>query len=522
MKLLINTILLFFIALHAQAAQTLPPVLSINTQGLQASLHWSKTETAVGYRLFYAPYPFQGADSIRSFDLGISSDFSIKLWQKASFYVAIQSYNIDNKSSEFSNIGFVQIEDRGSQYDSFWKTTIKEISDKQFISDDYLYSQLPNINTCFEGLINPEVNIRSLKILNQIRDLHNLPAIKYDSKSDFETQQSALIQRANNFLDHTPSTSALCYSSKGLEGSKTSNLSLTNSNKDPADDLISLVDDAFNISTVGSVGHRRHLLNPFLQFSSYGQVHGASAIKVFDFSEDNNSSATDIPNFVAFPYLRYPYIFFSDKVSNKQTPWNLSIIENDQSQWSNQHDYFSKSKISVVQKNNQQKLTVHNSQSDIDGTGIPNNLSWMVNQWKYDTWYTVMINHITYQSGEIGSIKYDVFIDYKNFFNVEYPLETNDIKIQNNSLKGSLADIDDKDKFELELSGNVTFTGSSQFSNTAFFIEVYNSDKQLLQASDRPFSLNLPNDIYSLVISSCHHLTCYNGSKQYSVQIKTQ
>lgn len=507
---------------HAQAAQLIPPVLSTNTQGLQTSLHWSKTKNAAGYRLYYAPYPFQGVGSIHSFDLGKSSDFSIKLWQKAAFFVAIKSYDLNNKSSEFSNIGFVQIEDRGAKYDSFWKTTIKEINNNQFISDDYLYSQLPNIETCFEGEINPAVNTRSLSILNQIRDLHNLSAVQHDVNADIETQQSSLIQRANNFLDHTPSKSSKCISSIGLEGSKSSNLSLTEGNKDPANDLIGLIDDAFNISDVSSVGHRRHLLNPFLQFTSYGQVRGASAIKVFDFANTSNSSATETPPFVAFPYLRYPYIFFSDKVSNKQTPWNFSIIENDKSQWSNQHDYFSKSKISVVQKSNQKKLTVHNSQSDINGTGIPNNLSWMVNQWKYDTWYTVMIDHINYQSGKIGSIKYDVFIDYKNLFNVEYPLETNDIKIKNNSFEGSLVDIDDKDKFELELSGNVTFTGSSQFSNTAFFIEVFNSDKQLLHASDHPFSLNLPSDLYSLVISSCHNLSCYSGSKQYRVQIKTQ
>lgn len=516
-------IILLLTAFHTQAAQLIPPILSIKSQGLQTTLQWSEIKDATGYRLFYAPYPYRGEASIASIDLGKSTHFSIKLWQHAAYYAAVQSYDASNNNSGYSNIGFVQIQDRGDQYNHFWETIIKEINDNQFISDDYLYFQLPNTETCFEGVINTAVNIRSQETLNQIRNLHHLSAVQHDATADIETQSAALIQRANNFLVHTPPEDSKCYSQAGFDGSNSSNLSLTQDNKDPANDLIGLIDDAFNISTVGSVGHRRHLLNPFLQFTSYGQVQGASAIKVFDFSNSSSDlTPTDIPNFVAFPYLRYPYVFFSDKTSDKKTPWNLSIIEDNKSQWENQHDYFSQSKVSITEKSNSQQLTIHDLRADTDGVGIPNNLSWMVDEWQYDTWYTVLIDNINYQSGNTGSIEYDVFIDYKNFFNLEFPLEVGDTQTENNSIQGALLDINDKDKFEVALSGNVSFTGSSQFSNTAFFIEVYNADKQLLQASDNPFSLNLPSNIYTLVISSCYKLTCYNGTKNYKIQIETQ
>ncbi|MCK5830475.1 MAG: hypothetical protein KAH20_09255 [Methylococcales bacterium] len=521
-QITLNVIMLFLTTLHAQAAHSIPPVVSINTQGLQATLHWSKNNKAAGYRLFYAPYPYQGEESISSVDLGNNTNFSIKLWQKATYFVAIQSYDANNKSSEYSNIGFVQIQDRGSEYDYFWETVIKEITDKQFISDDYLYSQLPNSETCFEGSINVSVKTRSLNTLNQIRNLHHLPAVQYDTTSDIETQKAALIQHANNFLVHTPPKNSKCFSQTGLDGSNSSNLSLAHDNKDPANDLIGLIDDAFNISSVGGVGHRRHLLNPFLQFTSYGQVYGASSVKVFDFSNSIDSTSTDIPSFVAFPYLRYPYIFFSDKISDKKTPWNLSIIEDNISQWGNLHDYFSESTVSVTQKSNNQQLIIHDLFSDTNKVGIPNNLSWMVDEWQYDTWYTVSIDNINYQSGEISSIEYDVFIDYKNFFHLDFPLEKDDIQTKKNSINGKLLDVDDKDKFEVKLSGNISFIGKSQFSNTAFFIEVYNSDKQLLQISDKPFSLNLPNNIYTLVVSSCYNLSCYKGMKKYNIEIETQ
>ncbi len=105
----------------------------------------------------------------------------------------------------------------------------------------------------------------------------------------------------------------------------------------------------------------------------------------------------------------------------------------------------------------------------------------MVDGWQYDTWYTVLIDNINYQSGQAGTIKYDVFIDYKNFYNNTFPLETNDVQKSNDLIQGTLFEAKDKDSFRINLNGNVSFTGSSQFTNTAFFIEVYDADKQLLR-----------------------------------------
>ncbi|MCF6202593.1 MAG: hypothetical protein L3J59_02845 [Methylococcaceae bacterium] len=79
----------------------------------------------------------------------------------------------------------------------------------------------------------------------------------------------------------------------------------------------------------------------------------------------------------------------------------------------------------------------------------------------------------------------------ENFYNNTFPLETNDLTKNSNLIQGTLFEAKDKDNFTINLNGNVSFTGSSQFTNQAFFIEVYDADKKLLQTSDIGFSLNL-------------------------------
>lgn len=512
------SITLLMTSFAASAEQPTAPALSVTIKGLGATLNWTTSNNASHYKLFYSTYPYQGTENMQSIDLGQSTEFSIELWQHATFYVAVKAYNSNNQSSDFSNIDFVQIENRGVHYDAFWKRTIQEISNKQFISDDYLYAQQPNIDTCSLGSVSEEVKRRVNETLSQIRILHNLSPVQYETLGDTEVQSAALIQKANGFLSHTPAQDSKCYTQAGFDGSSSSNIGLANRNIDPADDLINFVDDAFNISTVGRVGHRKHLLNPFLEFTSYGQVGGGSAVKVFNFFDSINTIEESIPDFVAFPYLRYPFVFLSDKTSNKVTPWNISIVEKKSSPWANQHDYFSQANVTVTRKVDSQILSVNHLFSDTFGAGIPNNLSWSVGDWQYDTWYTVTIDNINYQSGNTGSLSYDVFIDYKNFFNTQFPLEAGDAKKSDHLIEGTLSDDNDKDSFDVSLSGNISFSGSSQFLNTAYFIKVYDVNKQLLHASDSPFSLNLPNGLYTLVVSNCHNQSCYTEMKKYRIQ----
>lgn len=515
-KLLLISLLLSSFNTYAKPSA---PQLQINTEGLQVTLQWSKVDSAQGYLLSYAPYPFQGVDTIGSIEMSSKTDFSIELWQQAAYYVVVQAYDESHQHSEYSNIGFILIQDQGESYRHFWRTVTKEISEKSFTSNDFLYSQVPDADRCSAGETSSAAQVRQLKATNEIRKLHRLPAIKYDNSANIEVQQAALIQRANNFLSHTPSVNSNCYTQTGYNGSNSSNLHIgSDGNSDPADNMIGFIDDASNISSIAGVGHRRALLNPFMQLTSYGQVFGASAVKVSDFSNSSMADASEIPDFIAFPYLRYPYAFFSDKTSGDKTPWNLTIIEDKSSFWANQYNFFADSELSIRQKDSGQLMQIDDLHIDTNASGVPNNLSWTVTDWQYDTWYSVTIDNIHYQSGAIGSIQYDVFIDYKNIIDITKPLESGDQQ-NNSSLQGTLFDKHDADSYEVELEGKVTFTANSQFSNWAFYIAVYDANKQLVTAKDEPFNLNLTAGRYTLVISNCLQNTCYIGSKNYTVDV---
>jgi hypothetical protein len=70
-------------------------------------------------------------------------------------------------------------------------------------------------------------------------------------------------------------------------------------------------------------------------------------------------------------------------------------------------------------------MAVADIHSDTKGFGVPNNLSWTVTDWQYDTWYSVIISDINYQSSVTDSIQYDVYIDYQNIIDINFALETN-------------------------------------------------------------------------------------------------
>ena len=163
-------------------------------------------------------------------------------------------------------------------------------------------------------------------------------------------------------------------------------------------------------------------------------------------------------------------------------------------------------------------MAVARIHTDTKGSGVPNNLSWMVTDRQYDTWYTINTSNIKYRSGTTGSIQYDVFIDYKNITDLNFPLEAGDQ--QNGTvMQGTLFEQNDKDSFVVVLEGQVTFSGNSQFANMAFYIAVYGPDKQLLAANDKVFTQDLSAGEYTLVISNCTHKRVTRRKKSYRAHI---
>jgi len=94
----------FLLSSGFASAQVLEaPAIEVTKNNTVVTIAWSPVSDAQGYRLHYAPFPYVGADSIQTIDLGGQTNVSATLWDGASFFVAVTAYD-GNSSSNFSNI----------------------------------------------------------------------------------------------------------------------------------------------------------------------------------------------------------------------------------------------------------------------------------------------------------------------------------------------------------------------------------------------------------------------------------
>ena len=98
MKYLTLTLLLMSYAIHAIEA----PTLKLATTGFNVSAGWNNIVNAVGYKLYYAPYP--QAQPIANLDMQSQLDMTITLPPSSAFYVAVSAYSQNGKESDYSNI----------------------------------------------------------------------------------------------------------------------------------------------------------------------------------------------------------------------------------------------------------------------------------------------------------------------------------------------------------------------------------------------------------------------------------
>ncbi len=81
------------------------PILSVGVDVNIVTLSWTSITDAEGYRLYYAPYPYTGPDTIGNIDMGNQTRVSFELPMGSAFYVAIKAYNKQGES-DFSNIEY--------------------------------------------------------------------------------------------------------------------------------------------------------------------------------------------------------------------------------------------------------------------------------------------------------------------------------------------------------------------------------------------------------------------------------
>ena len=300
------------------------------------------------------------------------------------------------------------------EYDrSYWRRFTEDQKTRAFTTDEELYAELPDLETCFAGRLTQAAKNRALEAANQIRALHGLTPVLYSTAYSQHVQEAALIQAVNGYPGHQVDPSADCYTTEGAEGSRPNNLSgYTNgylANQDPAQDMVGWTNDARNRSLVSSVGHRRWVLNPFAAYFAYGQVYGYAAQKVARYDLEPAHAVRAEVDFVALPYEIYPA-----PLVEGDPPWSISVIEYPDAAWKNIFDYFQDATITVTRVEDGVELPVTNRHTDTQDFGLPNILTWKVQHWQYDTLYEVEIEDVVSSDGGRTDYSYSVFIERDN------------------------------------------------------------------------------------------------------------
>ena len=291
-----------------------------------------------------------------------------------------------------------------------WQSLLQTLGAFQYRSDSFLYQVMPDVGNCDPGVLNADATDRFLETLNLIRKLHHLPAVDYDAFYNTQMQEANLVQLANGYFTHFPQPGDTCYTADAAAGAGSSNISWSSQQPDPAVTALGWTNDNNNVSNLMAAGHRRWVLYPELGYTSFGQVVGYSSMKVFNFGSPPGYSVPADLEFVAFPYLNYPYVMVS--AGSSPTPWSLSIVP--ASGFGN-HPYFASATVTVTEVASGNTLVVGNQHTDNDWYGLPNFLSWIVDNWQHDTPYLVTIENIQMPDGSTTTLEYPVEIDYAEF-----------------------------------------------------------------------------------------------------------
>jgi len=256
-----------------------------------------------------------------------------------------------------------------------------------------MYEVRPDMPGCRTGTIKDGVRAEMLARVNALRALHQLPPVAYSHADNAQVDQSSLMQAINSTLSHRPPRDWLCYTAVGSAGAGSSNLVGGWGNGldwSTEDDYLGL----WLTEGGGSdLGHRRWILDPFLDRIAYGRVaqqfpdgnrSDAASLKVF--GSPGNRPA-DLPPFVAYPFGNYPARYFGPR-----DYLSFSVVANGGSRFANSAVNFSAVRVSVSQGT--RRLAVGNLSYDNEGFGLPNNLQWQVAGLQPNVTYTVRIDGV--------------------------------------------------------------------------------------------------------------------------------
>lgn len=263
-----------------------------------------------------------------------------------------------------------------------------------------LYAEAPDLERCKAGMLSRESQAAFLSAFNALRALHGLAPVRYNHDADREAADGALIMAANGTLSHDPPPSWKCWSAAGAHAAGSSNLLggvssryLTFENEE---DILA----EWMIEGDGDeIGHRRWMLDPYLDQTSLGRVVGvlsdgtrvdSAVMKVFDFpgeGQGDYAAPRPVPEFVAWPQGRYPQRYFSPRAR-----FSFSISEDPREMADNSGIDFSGAHVTI--SDGQHILPVRDQMDDNEGFGVANCLSWRADGIVSGPTYSVTISGV--------------------------------------------------------------------------------------------------------------------------------
>lgn len=277
-------------------------------------------------------------------------------------------------------------------------------TDKNITINDFgeksaaLYTQQPDIANCKPGTLSEAEKTNAVLTLNEIRKLHGLNPVAYDYASDHEVMESSLIFAANGAISHQLQDTLKCYSKNGTVGASSSNIGggpIGNiAFKTTHDDITSWLTERTN-QINNNVGHRRFLLNPFLNKVAYGRVASkfkdhvytnGSAMKVV---YENTATNTASNTIIAYPFQEYPAKFFDQK-----SLLSASLLIDNTNFWNNKNVDFSKAKIKAIARG-EGPVAVKNITTDNAYFGLPNNIQFNIPDLAPEKTYDIEIDNVS-------------------------------------------------------------------------------------------------------------------------------
>lgn len=271
-----------------------------------------------------------------------------------------------------------------------------------------LYSEPPDVAECKEGRLDKAQGRKAVAALNAVRALHGLSPVGWDGRTRAQSAKASLIIAASGELTHTPDRSLRCWSPDGRTGSETSNLYMGSfTERTPSTEY--LVAGWLKDTGVEGLGHRRWMLDPRLQRISFSRVDSehtgryGAAMNVMALA---SALPADAPDFVAWPYERYPAFMWDRKAA-----WSVSVVDLPQPGESEGFDFFSDARVEVVDEGRKRRADVSRVRPDRSASGLPNLLSWQVSDLKTDRWYRVNVSNVKTRDGGTRPLSWRVYID---------------------------------------------------------------------------------------------------------------